>query len=225
MNNNELLQKEKLGILKKLFILFDTFSEEIDKVCREGCSDCCTRNVTLTSLEAQYILSGLNVDEKNVILTKILNERHKAYLIPKTTINQMAKICMAGEEPPEEYSDPSWGNCPLLEDKRCMIYGLRPFACRTMISKKRCSLSGYADMDDYTVTLSNVFMQYIEHIDTGRYFGNLSDILLFDSNKDKYSFLISSENLIVNRSIEMVMVPPEHRRKILKVIKYIKNIL
>ena len=221
MNCNRLHQ-DKLALLKKLFTHFYTLSKDIDKVCSEGCCDCCTINVTLTSLEAKYILNGLDISQRDVILTRILNERHKNYQIPKTTINQMAEICMAGGELPEECADPAWGSCPLLQDKRCMIYGLRPFACRSMVSKQECSLSGFADMDDYTVTLSNVFMQYIEHVDVGGYFGNLSDMLLFESDREKYISTIPSKNLLLNRPIAMLMVPPEHRDKIAKVLDVIK---
>ncbi|MBF0302717.1 MAG: YkgJ family cysteine cluster protein, partial [Desulfamplus sp.] len=170
--------KEKQAILKQLFMLFDRFTKDMERACAEGCAACCTRNVTLTSLEAKHILDGLNIDEKDAVLTRIANELHKNRMVPKTTINELAKICMNGEEPPEEFADPLWGECPLLSNQRCMVYDLRPFACRAMMSKKRCNVTGFAEMDEYMVTLSNVFMQYFEHIDNGGYFGNLSDILL-----------------------------------------------
>ncbi|MBF0573696.1 MAG: YkgJ family cysteine cluster protein, partial [Desulfamplus sp.] len=213
--------KEKQAILKQLFMLFDRFSNKMNRACEEGCKACCTRNVTLTSLEAKYILDSLNSDEKDTVLTKIANEHHKKRLIPKTTINELAKLCMAGEEPPEEFSDPLWGECPLLSNKRCMIYELRPFACRSMISKNRCDLTGFAEMDEYMVTLSNLFMQYLEHIDNGGYFGNLSDMLLFEGDKGKYGSSIPPETMLVNKQLEMLMVPPEHRERIADVINAI----
>lgn len=216
--------KEKLAILKKIFTLFDTCLEELDSVCTEGCATCCTRNVTLTGLEAKHILDSLNSDEKNSVLTRIANEHHKNRLVPKTTINEFAQLCMEGEEPPEEAGDPEWGNCPLLADKRCMIYELRPFACRSMTSRKRCGVTGFAEMDDYTITLLNVFMQYIEHIDTGGYFGNLSDILLLESGAKNASEILDSNNILVNKPIQMLMVPPEHRKRIAKIINAIQKI-
>ncbi|MBF0411380.1 MAG: YkgJ family cysteine cluster protein [Desulfamplus sp.] len=215
--------KEKLAILKQLFMLFDRFSDEMNRACAEGCATCCTRNVTLTSLEAKHILDGLNTDEKDTVLTIIANQHHKKRLIPKTTINELAKLCMAGEEPPEEFGDPLWGECPLLLNQRCMIYDLRPLACRAMISKKRCNVTGFAEMDEYMVTLSNVFMQYLEHIDNGAYFGNLSDMLLLEGDKGKYGSSISPENFLVNKPLEMLMVPPEHRERITAVINAIQN--
>ncbi|MBF0210676.1 MAG: YkgJ family cysteine cluster protein [Desulfamplus sp.] len=216
--------KEKQRILKQLFMLFDRFSEEMDRACREGCAACCTRNVTLTSLEAKHILDGLDGDEKDFVLNRVVNEHHKNRLIPKTTINELAKICMNGEEPPEDFADPLWGECPLLLDQRCMIYDLRPLACRVMISKKRCNVTGFAEIDEYMVTLSNLFMQYLEHVDNGGYFGNLSDILLLEADNKKYGLANLSENLLVNKSIEMLMVPPEHRGKIAKIINAIQKI-
>ncbi|MBF0204396.1 MAG: YkgJ family cysteine cluster protein [Desulfamplus sp.] len=216
--------KQKQAILKKLFELFDRFSKEMDRACDEGCAVCCTRNVTLTGLEAKFILDELNNNEKDAVLTRIVKEHHKNRLIPKTTINELAKICMNGEEPPEEFADPLWGECPLLSNQKCMIYDLRPFACRSMISKKRCDVTGFAEMDEYMVTLSNVFMQYLEHIDNDGYFGNLSDILLLEGDKGKYGSAIPDENILVNKQLEILMVPPEHRERITAVINAIQKI-
>jgi len=216
--------KEKQAILKQLFMLFDRFSKEMERACSEGCAACCTRNVTLTSLEAKYILDGLNSYEKDAVLSRIANELHKNRMVPKITINELAKLCMAGEEPPEEFADPLWGACPLLSNQRCMIYDLRPFACRAMTSKKRCNVTGFAEMDEYMVTLSNLFMQYLEHIDNGGYFGNLSDMLLLEGDKEKYGSSIPPENLLVNKPLTMLMVPPEHRERIAEVINAIQKI-
>jgi Fe-S-cluster containining protein len=148
------MSKEKQAILKQLFMLFDRFSDEMDRACIEGCAACCTRNVTLTSLEAKYILDGLNSYEKDAVLSRIANEHHKNRMVPKITINELAKLCMAGEEPPEEFADPLWGACPLLSNQRCMVYDLRPLACRAMTSKKRCNVTGFAEMDEYMVSLA-----------------------------------------------------------------------
>jgi len=222
LNNRAL--KEKLAILKKVFELFDEFSEDVDRACAEGCGACCTRNVTLTTLEADHILDGLTADAKEELLTRIANELHKKRLTPKTTINELAKLCMAGEEPPEEFGDPAWGACPLLSDQRCMIYDLRPLACRSMVSKERCDVTGFAQMDDYTVTLSNIFTQYVEHIDIGGYFGNLSDILLLEGDREKYGQPPPSENILVNQKLEILMVPPEHRQRVAEVISAIKKL-
>ncbi|MBF0379334.1 MAG: YkgJ family cysteine cluster protein [Desulfamplus sp.] len=221
---NSKIVKEKQAILKQLFMLFDKFSDEMERACKEGCSACCTRNVTLTSLEAKYILDDLNTYQKDAVLTRIANEHNKKRLIPKTTINELAKLCMNGEEIPEEFADPLWGKCPLLLNQRCMIYDLRPFACRSMISKKRCNITGFAEMDEYMVTLSNVFMQYIEHIDRGCYFGNLSDILLLEGDKEKHGLSIPYENFVVNKPLKMLMIPPEHRDRIAKVINVVQTI-
>ncbi|MBF0113303.1 MAG: hypothetical protein HQK74_11320 [Desulfamplus sp.] len=93
-----------------------------------------------------------------------------------------------------------------------------------MISKKRCNVTGFAEIDEYMVTLSNLFMQYLEHVDNGGYFGNLSDILLLEADNKKYGLANLSENLLVNKPIEMLMVPPEHRGKIAKIINAIQKI-
>ena len=210
--------QESTDVLNKLFNAYETFAGEYANACSEGCAVCCTRNVTLTGLEGRNILSGITGEKKSEVLDRIQSDIEKKRLIPQTTINQMAKLCMEGKEVSDEISDPDWGSCPLLEDNRCMIYEVRPFACRCMVSRLKCETSGLADMDDFIITLNNVFMQYIEHIDIDGSYGNLTDILLSEGREG------NSENLITNTGVELLMAPPEHQARIKEVITALQSI-
>ncbi len=209
--------QERTDILTKLFNAYELFAGEYDNACSDGCAVCCTRNVTLTGLEGRNIMSGIPGEKKSRIFDRIHQDIKKKRLIPQTTINQMAKLCMEGKEVPDDHSDPDWGSCPLLEENRCTIYEFRPFACRCMVSRVKCEASGFADMDDFLITLNNVFMQYIEHIDIGGSYGNLSDILLSEAGQ-------GHENLITNIGVELLMVPPEHQARIKEVITALQRI-
>ncbi len=210
--------QERLEVLNKLFHAYETFAGEYENICSEGCSVCCTRNVTLTGLEGRNILSGINDEKKKDVLGRIEREIDKKRLIPLMTINQMAKFCMDGKDVPDELSDPLWGSCPLLEDNRCTIYEVRPFACRCMVSRQKCESSGFADMDEFIISLNNVFMQYIEHIDIGGNYGNLSDLLITLGAEG------CCDTLLTNTNVEMLMVPPEHQERIKAVITVLQRI-
>lgn len=207
-----------LSVLRRIFEVFDSVTTGSRNVCREGCAACCTRNVGMTGLEGMYLLDGISEAEKKEVLKRIHADIDKERLIPKITINGMADLCMAGEDLPDEDSDPAWGSCPLLEDNRCLVYSSRPFSCRCMVSKRRCDETGFADMDDWQLTLNNIFMQYIEHIDQGGFYGNLSDILMKEGGGG------SDKNLIVNQPVKMLMVPPEHRQRIQGVLEQLGRI-
>lgn len=216
--------KTKLIVLNRIFDVYENFTKSEKKACKKGCSSCCTRNVTLTTLEGLNIFNEIDNEKKTAILSSVKAEIDKKRFIPEITINHMAKLCMEGKEIPDEENDPLWGKCPLLIDNQCAIYELRPFACRCMVSKSSCAESGFADMDDFTITLNNVFMQYLEHIDIGGYSGNLSDILLMTGADEDTDDCKLSNYFVENHGIAMLMVPPEHREKIRPVIEALQKI-
>lgn len=208
---------EQLRVLNRLFEVFELFSDQDQNACQEGCATCCTRNVTMTGLEGKNLLANSDETLKPELLERIRADIHKKRLVPKSTVNRMAKLCMTGEEVPDEESDPAWGACPLLEENRCLVYSARPFACRCMVSKIRCEADGVAEMDDWQITLNNIIMQYIEHIDQGGVYGNLSDILLNEVGE-------VSDKLIGNLPVEMLMAPPEHRERVQQVLEALRKI-
>ncbi len=49
----------RLEQLKNIYQLFEQTMASFDVVCGEKCATCCTCNVTMTQLEAQYIALSL----------------------------------------------------------------------------------------------------------------------------------------------------------------------
>ncbi len=212
----------KLKKLEGLYQIHERCVTETESACTMGCATCCTRNVTLTSLEGAFLLSRLDEREKKEAMDRILARRDRPRLIPLATVNAMARLCAEGRDLPEEACDPAWAPCPLLDsDMACTVYEHRPFACRAMVSQSACGTYGEADMDDYLFTLNNVFMQVIEHMDQGGAFANLIDMLIHLSDGDtldhylKQGFLSNPPpSFLINQPIGILMVPPEHRDSI-----------
>ncbi len=217
-------EKKKLNLKKKLKILdgvydtYEQFIKDFTHACKRSCAECCTCNLTMTTLEGFYLLDNLISADRPEILKRLSTSSQKRFK-PELTFNQIASLYAQGKEVPEAQSDPSWGKCPFLENLECIDYQFRPFGCRCMVSKKPCSETGFAEMDPILITVNNVFMQFIEHLDSGGYSGNFTDILnllsdeknrkLYENNRLKGPF----DGLVSNSPICLLMVPPEHRKK------------
>ncbi|VEN73593.1 conserved hypothetical protein [Candidatus Desulfarcum epimagneticum] len=211
---------QKIAALKKLYQIHDTFAAETDGACEKGCADCCTVNVTATSVEGLLVIQYLSEKKGEKIFDPGSFDFEKKRFQPKITSNQMAALCEAGREIPEEEPDPSWGKCPLLKDDLCPVYPVRPFACRNMSSTEKCRENGHAVMDPFSVTVSLVFLQCVEHLDAGGFSGNLMDILVFmekNENRQKYDAgdaRLEGAALIRNMPAKKILVPPERRERI-----------
>jgi len=212
----------RLKALDQLYALYDQFTGGRDIACKQFCADCCTCNVTLTSLEAALIMAGLDDGEKLNLLEKLGKALANPRFIPKITLNRLANICMQGGDPPDEEIDLAWGTCPLLMDKACTIYAVRPFGCRCMTSFRKCSETGAADMDDFTLTVNHVILQTIEHIDKNGYFGNMSDVLAQTLTKEAAG--PHPPSLIQNFPLSTLLIPPEHREKIQPILAALRVI-
>ncbi|MCG8530290.1 MAG: YkgJ family cysteine cluster protein, partial [Desulfovibrionales bacterium] len=172
--------KKKLSVLEQLYGLHDKALADLgmgDLFCEKGCAQCCTCNVTLTRLEAFYIKEGLGEDRFRV-LERLAQGAPEPRYRPQLSMNAFVRACMEGEDAPDGENDPSWGSCPLLEDGICTIYPLRPLGCRSLVSRKNCAETGYADMDPLVLTLNNLFIQFVEHLDRDGRTGNFSDMLM-----------------------------------------------
>ncbi|MBI9089529.1 MAG: YkgJ family cysteine cluster protein [Desulfobacterium sp.] len=203
-------QDLRLDKLRQLYDLYDTFMAKTDLVCHKGCATCCTCNVTITSLELDYIKatlgSGTAESPRERVEKRLAGKRFQ----PKTTINGFARLCMEGSEIPEEENDPAWGECPLLLNNTCTIYPARPFGCRSLVSQEDCSRSGVATLSPLVLTVNNLFMQYIEQMDCNGISGNLSDMILTGSSPSLSTGIVT----ISNQAVPVLMVPPEHREQV-----------
>jgi Fe-S-cluster containining protein len=221
----------KIALLDQSYSLFDDFARRKNVACKRQCATCCTCNMTLTTLEGYKIISLLDARAKSILLQQVLDAAEQSRFKPQITTNQIAQRCMTGQEIPEEILDPAWGSCPLLSEKECSIYKLRPFGCRCMMSRTNCADTGYADIDEFTLTVTNLFNQVIEHLDQDGLTGNLIDVLTFlddDKNLTAYqshTLDIDAEGLIPNIPIPVLMIPPEHRKRIEPLLESLKKVL
>jgi hypothetical protein len=211
--------EKKLATLKEAFRIYEEFIERYSFVCEKGCSSCCTCNVTATTLEAYFVYQNLVGENKISDIEKAIKAPQKRFQ-PAITFNRIASLCMRDQDVPDEQCDPSWGHCPFLVENQCVFYPYRPFGCRCMCSSKVCSDGGCAVMPPLLITVNDVFMQFIEHVDVDGYSGNFSDVLIFLSdeknrhNYEKGERLIVHPKLVSNIPIPVLMVPPEHIQRV-----------
>jgi Fe-S-cluster containining protein len=211
--------EQKLALLDQIDGLYDAYAATLDLACQKGCDSCCTRNVTLTTLEAYRLLERLAPAQRDPLLARVTAHAGRKRFRPAVTTNQLADLCLAGQDPPEEDADPGWGPCPFLTASVCPVYPLRPFGCRSFTSIGNCAQSGCAEVTPLTVTVNTIFLQAIEHLDQTGCSGNFSDLLQVlaaagarrDYRNDRLG--CKANGLIPNRPVRVLMVPPEHRRQ------------
>jgi Fe-S-cluster containining protein len=218
--------------LKTLDIITQVHADQMadqSLACAKGCATCCTRNVTLTTLEGRRLYDWVATEAPH-LMDLLKKDADKPRQIPTYTINGLTDMCMAGLDVPEEPSDPGWGACPLLsEDGLCQAYEARPFACRSMVSQSRCETEGFAEMDDLTLTINNALMQYIEHTDDQGLTGNLTDMLILledEANRNAHennTLTAPDAHFVANRPAQVLMVPPPHREAVGKMMQTIQD--
>ncbi len=219
----------KLMALGKIYKIYDDFSAGLNIACKKRCCLCCTGNVTMTTLEGFKVVEGISGKGEEALFAGIKASGKEAGFRPRVTINEMAQICSEERDLPEE-ENLSGGECPLLIDKECSVYEHRPFACRCFVSTVNCAESGSAVVDDFVITVNNIFMQVIEHADAGRFSGNLSDVLQFLESAENRENLSSGKirnpppGLIKNHPLKILMIPPEHREKAEPILDALKKL-
>ena len=218
--------------LNAIYAIYETFTARVDRACRKHCAACCTCNVSMTTLEGwmiyKYFLS--TSDSGDAVLKRLAQEPPERRFQPTVTINRMVEMCVSGEEPPDEQSDPAAGRCPLTDQDICSIYAVRPFGCRAMTSTEDCSLSGEAHMPELILTVNNVVMQFIEALDRPGASGNMIDVLDFLSDPQRrqdYLDLRFSQwpPLQANRGFSVLMIPPEHRLVVQPLVQDLRAVL
>jgi Fe-S-cluster containining protein len=220
----------KLAVLEQIYGVYDEFVAGLDLACKKYCAVCCTRNVTLTTLEGYLIVTHMISSGELGLFKNIESALPKKRFQPLTTTNRLADLCMKGEDPPEEKHDDSNRSCPILKGNLCPIYPVRPFACRCFVSKKDCRKKGYAEVDPFILSVNNLFLQVIEHVDSQGFSGNLIDVVNFMALKNnrrnykKNTLDPPDAGLIPNLKITVLMIPPEHRVEITPILKALQNI-
>jgi hypothetical protein len=221
---------KRLAALDRVYDIYDSFCASLDVACEKTCAHCCTTNVSLTTLEACKIVDHLRETGKLDILSVLKDMTDTPRYQPQISTNRLAELYAAEAKVPEEEVSSASFECPLLSNKLCGIYNLRPFGCRCFVSRKNCGVTGYADIDDFTASVNTVFLQTIEHLDADGCSGNLIDVLQVmasESNRQAYErgeFKCEKNGLIVNWSLKVLMIPPEHRTKMEPILQELRQI-
>jgi len=225
-----MLLAKKLAALDRICAIYDRFCVSLDVACKKYCAHCCTTNVTLTTLEAYKIVDHLISAEKLEVIDKLKDMAGATRFRPLITTNRLAELCAAEAKVPEEETTTEWQECSLLGKSLCSVYDLRPFGCRCFVSRKNCADTGYADIDDFTASVNTVFLQTIEHLDAAGCSGNLIDVLQImasEDNRQAYAndqLICEDSGLIVNWSLKVLIIPPEHRTKIEPILQQLRQI-
>jgi hypothetical protein len=219
-----------LKILDQIYAIYDRFAASLDIACKKYCDHCCTSGVTLTTLEGYKIIEGLKSTTNSDVIQKIQAASEKKRFCPSLTTNRLARLYADGVDPQEEPDNLDLPVCSLLSDHQCPIYELRPYGCRCLVSRHNCGEKGYAEIDDFVLSVSTVFLQTIEHVDAGGCSGNLVDVLQamsVDKNREAYcnsGLHCSANKLIPNQPLEVLMIPPEHRTKMESILQELREI-
>ncbi len=220
----------RLKILDQIYAIYDQFTASLDLACKNGCDHCCSSGVLMTTLEGYQIISRLTSKADTDLIQQIRFASDIKRLRPQMTTNRLAQLCAKGVDLPEEESNIDLQTCPILRDNQCPIYELRPYGCRCLVSRHTCGEKGYAEIDDFVLSVNTVFLQTIEHVDAGGCSGNLVDVLQamsVEKNREAYSHSAlhcSANKLIPNQPLGVLMIPPEHRTKMEPILQQLRQI-
>ena len=225
-----MMLEKKIAALDRIYAAYDRFCTTQDVACKKYCAHCCTSNVTLTTLEGYKIVDHLIADGRLDIIDGLKPMAAATRYQPQISTNRLAELYAAEARVPEEEMAAEWEECSLLAKNVCAIYDLRPFGCRCFISRKNCAETGYADIDEFTASVNTVFLQTIEHLDADGCSGNLIDVLQVMAAEDnrrayeKDRLKCETNGLIVNWSLKVLMIPPEHRTKMEPILQELRQI-
>lgn len=219
----------KLAVLDQIYDIYNHLVSGQELVCKKGCAHCCSNNVTLTTIEGHKIINQLMSETDTDWKGKIRQAIHQAHFRPQITTNQLAHMCARGIEPPQE-NQPEQQPCPFLSQDQCPLYRVRPFGCRCLVSRHDCGRHGYAEIDDFTLSVNTVMLQTIEHLDADGCSGNLLDVLKVISQKDNRQAYqqgklnCASSGLIANQPLKVLMIPPQHRTRMEPILQSLRKI-
>ncbi len=219
----------KLAALEKIYDIYDEFAASLVLSCKKHCAHCCTTRVTLTTIEGYTIIEQLKPESDADWLPKIRQASEQPHFQPQITTNGLAHMCAQGIEPPEE-KQPESKTCPFLSDDQCPLYRVRPFGCRCLVSRHDCGKHGYADIDDFVLSVNTVMLQTIEHMDADGCSGNMIDVLKVmagQENRQAYregKLECESTGLIANQPLKVLMIPPQHRTRMEPVLQSLREI-
>lgn len=151
---------DKRSALKAIYDAFesDTAPYRTDAACAKGCAFCCTDagGIHITTLE------GLVIRQR---ITQMPRPR-------QTSIIKGLAVDMKRRERNQSSS------CPLLmKNRACMIYDIRPFACRRIYSLEVCSPQQHPVLSRRVMAMGDETIRELQALDGCGYSGHLSYIL------------------------------------------------
>ena len=215
----------RIWLLQEIYRLYDQLIADYQLYCRRQCALCCTRNVTITTVEALFMIRSWEAAGRDGWTERVRQAVTEPRMQPATTLNQFADLCARDAPIPQGGEHEDSRACPFLHDDLCTTYQSRPFGCRAMVSRTHCADHQQADMPEFMLTVNNVLMQYIEALDVNRSSGNMIDVLLMMSNPlQRRSYetdlpMHPTARLLINRPIAVLMVPPEHQQRVQPVLQ------
>lgn len=147
----------------RLQAIYDDFENEAapfktEAVCGRGCSFCCSDagSIHITTLEGLAIRDRIN-------------------RLPRTRQMAVNKRLAADMKQRERKSASA---CPLLmKNRACMIYDVRPFACRRIYSLAVCSKNQHPVLSRQVMVRGDEAIHALQRLDDSGYSGHLSYIL------------------------------------------------
>jgi hypothetical protein len=152
--------KDKKNRLSAIYDDFETAAAPFKKqaACGKGCAFCCSDagSIDITSLE------GLVIRDRIASLPR-----------PRQTA---VKKALATDMKRREQKKAS--ACPfLMKNRACMIYDLRPFACRRIYSLKVCSHDQHPVISRQVMAMGDATIRVLQQLDDNGYSGHLAYIL------------------------------------------------
>jgi hypothetical protein len=204
--------REAEAALAALWSALDELAQGQGVACGPDCPACCTDRVQATGLEARVLAAHLRAVGRLDLLAALVRPAGESVADPAArpaaTMNALARLCLAGLEPPPEPAPASApGVCPLLEGGLCQAYAARPLACRVMLSARRCPPGGWAEQDPWWVSLGAAFFQLVEQASAGEPFGLLGEVLASLEG-------VPTPGLPVCENLPGIPAPPEHQARL-----------
>ncbi|WP_231716579.1 YkgJ family cysteine cluster protein [Desulfosarcina alkanivorans] len=129
-----------------------------EAACGKGCAFCCTDagGIHITTLEGLVIRDCIN-------------------RLPRSRQVALKKALAADMKRREAKKKSA---CPLLmKNRACMIYRLRPFACRRIYSLERCGPNRHPVLSRQVMALGDAAIRSLQQLDDTGYSGHLAYIL------------------------------------------------
>ena len=163
----------RCGDIKRIYNKFrqETESFRAGAACVKGCAFCCTDagSIDITTLEGvairEHIRKMPRARQTGIIkaLKRDLKKREAGKIIP----------------------------CPfLMKTNACMIYDIRPFACRRIYSLHTCSMGHPPMLSRQVMDLAQKTLTSLQRLDENGYSGHISYILhMLDSDRFRNAYL------------------------------------